>query len=123
MRANGLLGALCGLLIAGGAAAQPLDAGTCKGCHGNPDFALPGADGKMRSLAVDMARHESSVHGKLGCTTCHQDVTAVPHQKVAKVDCGTCHADQRKEYLGSVHGDERVWKNNPRAATCTSCHT
>ena len=104
-------------------AAPALDGAVCKGCHGDPEFAAPAADGKMRALGLVMESFDNSVHGKLGCNACHQDVTEVPHKQVAKVDCGTCHAGQKKEYLGSVHGDERVWKNNLKAATCTSCHT
>jgi cytochrome b subunit of formate dehydrogenase len=112
--------------VAGSAqAAANLDNATCIGCHGNEGFAIPGADGNMRALEVRGDRFEKSVHGKLPCVMCHQDITEIPHQPVvrAKVDCGTCHAAQKKEYLSSVHGDEAVWKNNPKAATCASCHT
>jgi cytochrome b subunit of formate dehydrogenase len=109
---------------ASAATAAELNA-TCVGCHGVEGFAMPGADGKARPLHVTRDRFEASVHGKLPCTMCHQDITEVPHKVTdrPKVDCGACHAAQKTEYLKSVHGDEAVWKLNPAAATCASCHT
>jgi cytochrome b subunit of formate dehydrogenase len=105
------------------AAASSTDKAVCLGCHGNEGFSLPGADGKVRQLHVPGEKFEKSVHGAFQCTMCHQDVTSVPHSdKHQKVDCGTCHADQKKEYLTSVHGQEQA-KGNTKAATCVSCHT
>ncbi|MDP2240797.1 MAG: cytochrome C [Burkholderiales bacterium] len=37
--------------------------------------------------------------------------------------CGKCHAKERQEYEKSVHGDEVLWKANPKAAICSDCHT
>ena len=118
-----LLLALTACTLAFESLAQPLDAQACKGCHGDPQFAVPRPDGSMRTLGLDVPRHEKSVHGPFGCTTCHADVTQVPHGKVTPPQCASCHADQHKEYVASVHGDERVWRNNPKAAACASCHT
>jgi cytochrome b subunit of formate dehydrogenase len=104
-----------------------LDTAACLGCHGNAGFSMPGPDGNPRFLEVRKEGFEASVHGKLNlpCVACHTDITEVPHKQEArqKVDCGNCHAAQKKEYLASVHGDEAVWKLNPKAATCVSCHT
>jgi cytochrome b subunit of formate dehydrogenase len=50
-------------------------------------------------------------------------VVPQPAGQRAKADCSTCHAAHQKDYLASVHGDEAVWKLNPKAATCASCHT
>ena len=84
---------------------------------------MPGADGKVRQLHVPGEKFEKSVHGAFQCTMCHQDITAVPHSdKHQKVDCGICHADQKKAYLTSVHAQEQA-KGNTGAATCVSCHT
>jgi len=105
--------------------AQPLDTSVCLGCHGNEGFEAPGPDGKTRSLYVPGDPFLKSVHGQFGCTLCHSDITQVPHdlKQRAKVDCGSCHADEKAQYLTSVHGIESVIKHNPHAATCTSCHT
>ena len=37
--------------------------------------------------------------------------------------CGKCHVEQRKAYEKSVHGDEVLYKKNPKAAVCSDCHT
>ena len=105
------------------ASASATDKAICLGCHGNEGFTMPGADGKVRQLHVPGEKFEKSVHGAFQCTMCHQDITAVPHSdKHQKVDCGTCHADQKKAYLTSVHAQEQA-KGNTREATCVSCHT
>ena len=186
--------------------APKIENATCLGCHGNEGFAMPGADGKMRSLHVTKDRFEKSVHGKRSCVECHKDITEIPHQpgvqhkvscvtchetlwETAKKDnkakenarlgvvveqidrymksiharpnkedqsrtnatcynchdahyvypkgspqraewrlgipnaCGKCHGKEREEYATSVHGDEVLWKANPKAAICSDCHT
>ena len=39
------------------------------------------------------------------------------------VICGSCHKKELAAYVTSVHGDEVMWKNNPKAAVCSDCHT
>ncbi len=106
----------------------------CLGCHGNAGFAAPRADRQMRSLFVDKDHFANSVHGKiLQCSDCHQANTQVPHTNMAKSRiewrqtipalCGTCHAEQKDQYLTSVHGNEVMKNANPRAAVCSDCHT
>ena len=131
---------------AAGPAAAPLDNAICLGCHGNAGFALPGADGKMRSLHVTKEKFESSVHGKRSCVECHKDITEIPHQKVAqrKVSCVQCHealwASARKEgktseharlgvvveqinrYMHSIHARPNRDDQSRTNATCYNCH-
>jgi cytochrome b subunit of formate dehydrogenase len=106
----------------------------CLGCHGNESFATPRADGQLRSLYVAKEKFDHSIHGKvLQCVQCHRNASEIPHQSVAKSRlewrqsvprmCGTCHADQLEQYLGSVHGREVVQNNNANAAVCSDCHT
>jgi cytochrome b subunit of formate dehydrogenase len=106
----------------------------CLGCHGNEGFSAPRADGQLRSLFVRRDHFERSIHGKaLMCVDCHQSAAAIPHNNVSKSRaewrqsipglCGTCHADQKDQYLTSVHGTEVLQNNNPWAAICSDCHT
>ncbi|HEX8815738.1 MAG TPA: cytochrome b/b6 domain-containing protein [Terriglobales bacterium] len=85
---------------------------TCLACHG--DKTMKSESGK--SLFVDAAKHSASVHGELGCTTCHADIKDFPHPtKVAKVTCATCHDDEAHQVPTSVHG--LLGKTS-----CTACH-
>lgn len=106
----------------------------CLGCHGNEGFAMPRADGQIRSLYVPRDKFNHSLHGKLlRCANCHRNMTEIPHQNVAKSGiewrqsvpalCGTCHRTQLEQYLTSVHGREVMQNNNAKAAICSDCHS
>jgi cytochrome b subunit of formate dehydrogenase len=107
-----LLGFL--LLFSASAGARPAadsDA-NCLACHGNKDFKSDSG----RGLYVEPAKHQASVHAVLNCTGCHADIKEFPHpQKVAKVECATCHADQASAVSKSVHIQSG-------SSSCTSCH-
>lgn len=105
----------------------------CLGCHGNETFAMPRADGQIRSLYVAKEKFDHSIHGKfIQCVQCHRNASEIPHQNVAKSRiewrqsvpqmCGMCHATQLEQYLTSVHGRELV-QGNAKAAVCSDCHT
>jgi cytochrome b subunit of formate dehydrogenase len=101
--------AMFALLTAVPAVASDQD---CLACHGDPGMKSESG----RSLAVDPARHKSSVHGDLGCTTCHTGVKEYPHPKpMRKPKCATCHEDEAKQVPQSAHGALG-------AAACASCH-
>jgi len=84
----------------------------CLACHGDPG--MKSDTGK--SLHVDAAKHKSSVHGDLGCTTCHVGVKEYPHPKPMRMPtCGSCHSDEVAQVPQSAHsilGKE----------ACASCH-
>jgi len=93
-------------------AAQAKDE-TCLACHGQKGMkSVAGND-----IFVDPAKHGASVHGSLTCDTCHTDIKEFPHpQKIAKVECATCHSDEAAQLPNSIHGtvlDEKA---------CASCH-
>jgi formate dehydrogenase gamma subunit len=94
---------------AAGAAPQSEE---CLACHGEQ-----GARSESgRSLYVDAAKQKASVHGALGCRDCHASIQEFPHPKrPARVDCGTCHAEEAEATPKSVHG--ALGKQ-----ACTSCH-
>ncbi len=84
----------------------------CLTCHGDASM----TDAAGHSIAVDGQKFSDSIHGSLQCNNCHADIKGYPHpDKVAPVDCKTCHADQATQLQGSVHADG---KEHP----CTSCH-
>src|SRR5271157_424134 len=84
----------------------------CLACHGDPG--MKSESGK--SLHVDAAKHKTSVHADLGCTTCHVGVKEYPHPKpMRKPACATCHDQEAAQVPHSAHsilGKE----------ACASCH-
>lgn len=116
------------LIVAGPAWAQPATPTAptnddCLVCHGDPETRR--ANGQ--SLAVDAARFAQSVHGQLEltCVDCHADLATaeLPHaEKLARVDCSSCHDTAVAAYNKSVHA-AAVTAGRPNAATCASCHT
>jgi hypothetical protein len=102
--------------------AQPPSPGNddCLACH--DDAAITASDG--RSLTVTGSAFAASVHGPMACTDCHADLAhaELPHpEKLARVDCSSCHPDAVTAYGEGVHAEARV-AGNSRAATCTDCH-
>ena len=72
----------------------------CLACHGDPG--MKSESGK--SLHVDAAKHKSSVHGDLGCTTCHASVKEYPHPKRMRLPkCATCHEQEAAQVPQSAH--------------------
>ncbi len=84
----------------------------CLSCHS--DKTLQDAAG--HSVSVDGQTFSISIHGNLQCNDCHTTIKDYPHpDKIAPVECKTCHADQAAGLVGSVHADGA---QHP----CTSCH-
>jgi nitrate/TMAO reductase-like tetraheme cytochrome c subunit len=98
---------------------------TCLACHG--DAGATGTGG--RSIAVDEKKFGGSVHGALGlqCVTCHADLakaTDFPHpEKLAPVNCGSCHEAAAAAYDTSIHAAARRRSAASVAPTCRGCHT
>lgn len=121
--------ALLGALVAAPASAQQ-NAGAvppspanddCLTCHNDPEAKR--ADG--RSVAVDPALFTRSVHGQLElkCVDCHADPAAaeLPHpEKLAPVDCATCHDAAVTAFKKSSHSQAR--EAGRAGATCVDCH-
>ncbi|HLE93563.1 MAG TPA: hypothetical protein VI543_03150 [Sulfuricaulis sp.] len=65
------------------------------------------------------------------CYNCHDAHYVYPVGSTVRAEwrlnipniCGKCHSKEREEYVKSVHGDEVIWKANPKAAICSDCHT
>jgi hypothetical protein len=104
------------------------EAETCLTCHASPGTKTFG-DKTTVSVKVDGKGFASSVHGTLGCTSCHADVKLDDHpsakyatrrQFVLHVTkaCRTCH-DDRQLTASPLH--QRAI-SRPDAQTCSSCH-
>ncbi len=134
------------VVAAAGASVAGADNSVCLACHGNEGFAMPGPDGKIRSLHVIREKFESSVHGKQLCIGCHKDITTIPHQTNGrfKVGCVQCHESlwmeaqrngatgdagklalvklQIDRYMKSVHARPNIEDQSRTNATCYDCH-
>jgi cytochrome b subunit of formate dehydrogenase len=103
-------------------AASALTNDECLECHRDQSVTKTDAQGKEISLYIGAAEFGSSVHGSLGCTDCHSDITELPHpENLARVNCGNCHSDVQAEYDTSTHG-KAMASGNPDAPSCASCH-
>ncbi len=107
---------------------------TCGACHADPDF--------LGRHAIPFARpveaYERSIHGRAvaggnvaapSCSDCHGSHTiaaardaasTINHWRVPET-CGRCHAEIRKTYAGSVHGQASAHGVRD-APVCTDCH-
>lgn len=95
-------------------------AAPCESCHGVPGLQKE-REGKTVSLQVDKEVFAGSVHGALGCATCHTDIAQFPHpSQVKPVDCSSCHAGQVQAHADSIHG--KLKDRLPGGGTCSSCH-
>jgi cytochrome b subunit of formate dehydrogenase/uncharacterized protein with PIN domain len=102
---------------------QPLPGSTpCLDCHdtgrrvGNRQ---PGVPPPFNEAAL-----RTSPHAALECTSCHTEVDPkkLPHpEKLAPVDCGSCHGDEQQQYVESLHG-RAVKHGDALAPRCTDCH-
>ncbi|GMV91625.1 MAG: hypothetical protein AMXMBFR82_14030 [Candidatus Hydrogenedentota bacterium] len=102
--------------------AVALDDETCMFCHEDPELTKTLPDGTEQSLFVNLEAFANSIHGGMGCVTCHSDIADIPHaEDLQPVDCGTCHAVETEVYMGSLHG-QSVQNNDPLAPFCYDCH-
>lgn len=104
------------------AAAQ--DDSDCLECHQEKDLRARRA-GAERPVFVDAKRLAASVHAKVACTSCHQDLDGAerfPHaDKLNPVDCAECHDKEAALHAESLHGKAHA-KGDPMAPTCAECH-
>jgi formate dehydrogenase gamma subunit len=115
-------GVAFGLIIAQGlvqtAAAEPanapegLDNAACFSCHGDASA----------ERFVDPEKFQVSIHGGHQCTSCHVDITELPHATPLKpVSCATCHRIETEVYVASDHGIA-LKAGVSQAASCRNCH-
>jgi nitrate/TMAO reductase-like tetraheme cytochrome c subunit len=95
------------------------------------------ANGDVLPATVNPAAYSQSVHGNvLQCTACHPEITGYPHpaRDLARpgtrdipylmrsyANCGSCHAAEYDEYVGSVHA-QALSTGKSDSAVCSDCH-
>ncbi len=106
---------------------------TCLSCHADKTLEKRFPSGETKSLYVDQAVFEKSVHGaKLGCTGCHPGYQEIPHPERVARDlasftasfrdtCKSCHFANYTKALDSVHF-AALAKGNTVAPFCADCH-
>ncbi len=101
---------------------QAIDNADCFVCHSDQTLAKTNAAGKSVSLFIDEEKFSHSIHTHNLCTSCHTDITDVPHAENLKpVSCGQCHRVETEIYRNSDHG-QAVHKGVTEAASCQDCH-
>ena len=93
----------------------------CLACH-NDATLTKDENGKQISLHVDDAAFKASIHSSFGCTDCHADIKAFPHDPTPVMPkCATCHSDQQAAYDHGVHAKAAA-AGNTNVAKCQDCH-
>jgi hypothetical protein len=93
----------------------------CLACHSDAGLTKD-VNGKTVSLHVDGDKFKASIHSSFGCTDCHADIKAFPHDPApAMPKCSTCHADEQIAYDHGVHAKAAA-AGNANVPKCQDCH-
>ena len=115
-------GALAGLWFAM-APIGALGQEDCQTCHGEAEFAVEDDHGNLRSLFVDPAVLENSVHAGFECVMCHEQAAEIPHpESMTAPACGMCHEDAVSEMSQSIHVTSGAGEDAPSCADCHGKH-
>jgi cytochrome b subunit of formate dehydrogenase len=102
--------------------AHAIENSDCFVCHSDLTLSKTNAAGKTVSLFIDEQKYAASIHAKNLCTSCHTDITDVPHTENLKpVSCSQCHRIETDIYLKSDHG-QAIHQGVAEAASCRDCH-
>ena len=113
--------ALIALALVGSPSVRADTADDCMGCHG--EAGMTGTrDGKKIDVTIDRKKQMASVHGRVDCLRCHTDAKADGHDPgLKRVECGTCHERQVRDYRASAHG-KAASGGDATAPRCFDCH-
>lgn len=119
---------------------------TCLVCHSSMKGKVKTDKGHLIELNIDEARFSTSVHGGLGCATCHKSYRDNPHERpkiavskevtglallisskaktdsVAAASCAECHNEIYKKLAESIHGKNIIEKKQADGPLCIDCH-
>jgi cytochrome b subunit of formate dehydrogenase len=102
-------------------AAAKMSNDECLACHNDPTLTKE-ENGKQVSLHVDDAKFKASIHSSFGCTDCHSDIKAFPHDPTPVMPkCSACHDGEQVAYDHGVHAKAAA-AGNTNAAKCQDCH-
>jgi cytochrome b subunit of formate dehydrogenase len=102
--------------------ARAIDNADCFACHSDKSLVMTNRAGQAVSLFVDEEKFKGSIHSKNLCTSCHSDITDLPHAETLQpVSCSQCHRIETDIYLKSDHG-QAIHKGVAEAASCRDCH-
>ena len=99
----------------------------CLFCHAGKDLQVS-RSGQNVSLFIDQKEFDESIHGTNNCTTCHDQITEVPHKDAIYGDelrikinerCMYCHQDLATDYTKGIHSKIKGSRPN---AFCSDCH-
>jgi formate dehydrogenase gamma subunit len=91
----------------------------CLDCHSDPE--LQNESG--RSMLVDPAHLDGSVHEGYTCVECHTSIEELPHAEggLSKVSCQVCHEESQEIFATSAHG-LALARGDQDAPDCADCH-
>jgi cytochrome b subunit of formate dehydrogenase len=82
----------------------------CMECHGKTDVEKK-VDGKPVSLYIEEKAYGKTIHRRIACIQCHEDIATSLH-KTTVIECASCHG---------YHG-EGAAHDPHRSVTCEACH-
>lgn len=123
---------VAGAIFAGTPGSPAEDNLACIGCHTTRGLTARLSESETLPLTIDMNAFGSSVHGSQSCTACHQNIREFPHpessaesyrdfQLESSKRCETCHEEQARQGLDSIH-TRILASGNKNAAVCIDCH-
>jgi mono/diheme cytochrome c family protein len=100
----------------------------CVACHADKTLKKKLADQEILSLYINVGDFDASVHGKVGCTGCHPDITMENHPRVRRIasrreyvarlsrNCSVCHTPEQLRKRQPIHSSLAA------QGTCVQCH-
>jgi hypothetical protein len=100
----------------------------CLACHADKTLKKKLVDKEILSLYINAGDFDASVHGKIGCTGCHPDITMENHPRVKRIasrrgyvarlsrNCSVCHTPEQLRKRQPIHSSLAV------QGTCVQCH-
>ncbi len=108
--------------------APSADIKLCLACHSDKTLNIKLTNKEILSLYINGSEFAKSVHGKTGCSGCHQDITMDNHPVVKKIKSKKEYAANLSRNCSNCHTAEQFRKRLPihsalaAKGTCIECH-